>query len=81
MMGKKLSKSNYILFSKYKETFSTRLTTNDRSRDRFDEILHLGVWITEDLSWDRQISEICKRSYQRIKMINKPKYVGVPFQD
>ena len=81
MMGKKYSKSKYILFSKYKEKFPTRLTINDRGRDRVDEILHLGVWITEDLSWDRQISEICKRSYQRIKMTTKLKYVGIPFQD
>ena len=69
------------MFSKYKETFATRLTINGKNCDRFDDILHLGVWITEELSWDKKISEICKRSYPRIKMITKLKYVGVPIQD
>ena len=69
------------MFSKYKVTFATRLTINGKNFDRFDDILHLGVWITEELLWDKKISEICKRSYPRIKMITKLKYVGVPIQD
>ena len=75
------SKSKYIVFSKSKEKFATRLTINDKNLERVDEILHLGIWITEDLLWDKQISEICKRSYPRIKMLTKLKYVGVPTQD
>ena len=75
------SKSKYIVFSRAKEKFATRLTINSKPLDRVEEIIHLGVWLTEDLSWNRQISDICKRSYSRIKMLTKLKYVGVSTQD
>ena len=60
---------------------TTRLTLNDKPLYRVEEILHLGVWLTEDFSWDKQISDICKRAYSRIKMLTKLKYVGVPTKD
>ena len=75
------SKSKYIVFSRAKEKFAIRLTINSKPLDRVGEIIHLGVWLTEDLSWNRQISDICKRSYSRIKMLTKLKYVGVSTQD
>ena len=37
----------------------------------------LGVWISEDLSWDKNCKEICKKAYKRIGMITKLKYLGV----
>ena len=41
----------------------------------------LGVWISEDLSWDKNCQEICKKAYARLGMITKLKYVGVSWQD
>ena len=32
-------------------------------------------------TWDKHISEMCKRAYPRIKMITKLKYVGVAIED
>ena len=75
------SKSKYIVFSRAKEKFATRLTINSKPLDRVGEIIHLGVWLTEDLSWNRHISDICKRSYSIIKTLTKLKYVGVSTQD
>jgi hypothetical protein len=74
-------KSNYMVLSNCKEKFATRLTLNSKKLDRVKEICHLGLWITEDLKWEKQVSETCKRTYSRIKMISKLKYVGVPTED
>jgi hypothetical protein len=74
-------KSNYIVFSKAHESFATRLTINGKQLERAHEIIHLGVWITDDLKWNKHISEICKRAYPRVKMLSKLKYVGTPTED
>ena len=44
-------------------------------------MLHLGVWITDDLKWDKHISETCKKAYPRIRMLTKLKYVGTSYED
>ena len=75
------SKSVYMVLSRSKETFGTRLSINNHTIKRAQEIIHLGVWISEDMSWDKNISEICKRAYPRIKMLTKLKYVGTPVED
>ena len=40
-------KSNYIIFSRSKEQFATRLTLDNIKLDRETAIVHLGIWITE----------------------------------
>ena len=60
-----------------KEKFSTRLTLNNQVFERAKEMVHLGIVITEDMSWDRNITEICKKAYPRVKMLTKLKFVGV----
>ena len=41
----------------------------------------LGVQLSEDLSWDKNGQEICKRAYTRLSLITKLKYVGVRTSD
>ena len=74
-------KSNYIIFSKSNNKFATRLAINGKTLDRQQEINHLGVWISEDLTWDKHITEICKKAYPRVRILSKLKYVGTTTED
>ena len=74
-------KSNYMVISNSNERFSTRLSLNNQALDRVTEICHLGVWITEDLKWNKHIREMCKKAYSRIKMLTKLKYIGTHTED
>ena len=62
-------KSNYMAISKSKEPFSTRLFLNQTKLKRQSQIIHLGLWIPEDLTWSKQIQEICKKAYPRVKLL------------
>ena len=75
------AKSNYIVFSRSKESFATRLSINNVTLDRLSVTKLLGVWITEDMSWSRNSQEICRKAYSRLSMITKLKYVGVSKDD
>ena len=74
-------KSNYMVISKSKEPFSTRLYLNQTKLERQSQIIHLGLWITEDLTWNKHIQEICKKAYPRVNLLTKLKYVGVSMED
>jgi hypothetical protein len=74
-------KSVYMVLSRSKESFATRLTINKKLVKKAQEIVHLGVWISEDMSWDKNTSEICKKAYPRVKMLTKLKYVGTSKED
>ena len=75
------AKSNYIVFSRCKESFATRLSINNVTLDRLSVTKLLGVWITEDMSWSRNSQEICRKAYSRLSMITKLRYVGVSKDD
>ena len=75
------AKSNYMIFSRSKESFATRLKVNNINLDRLSVTKLLGVWITEDMSWSRNSQEICKKAYSRLSMITKLKYVVVSKDD
>ena len=51
------SKSNFIIFSRTKEDFTTRLYINDVKLEKLSVIKLLGVWLDEDLSWERNTKE------------------------
>ena len=55
-------KSKYMVFLKSREKFATKLKIDNAKVDRAREMIHLGVWISEDNTWDKNISEMCKRS-------------------
>ena len=75
------AKCKYMVFTRTKEKFTTRLSVNDQSLERISVMQLLGVWISEDLSWDKNCQEICKKAYSRLSLLTKLKYVGVSSQD
>ena len=75
------AKSNYIVFSRSREQFATRLTLDNTKLNREAAIVHLGIWITGELTWEKNIAEICKKAYPRVNMLVKLKYVGVRTED
>ena len=76
------SKSNYMIMSRSKENFVTRLTLNNEKIYRKCINKIIGVWLTEDVgNWDKNTTEICKKAYGRISMLTKLKYAGVSIED
>ena len=65
------AKCKYMVFSRAKEDFATRLTINQVNLDRINVTKLLGVWIDEDMSWSRNCQEICKKAFARLSMITK----------
>ena len=55
------SKSKYIVFTRSKSNFSTRLKLNSSNLQRVETMKLLGVWITENLDWETNTREICKK--------------------
>ena len=74
-------KSSYMLFSRIQKEFKTRLSLNNVKLDQLEEVRLLGVIITDNLKWDANTSDICKRAFARVSMITKLKYVGVCKED
>ena len=75
------AKCKYMIFSRSKARFATRLTINNRNLEKINLMKILGIWISEDLSWSRNCQEICQKAYSRLSMITKLKYVGVCLED
>ena len=75
------AKCNYMVFSRSRTQFATRLIINNQTLDKLSVTKMLGIWISEDLSWSRNCQEICRKAYSRLSMITKLKYVGVGFED
>ena len=75
------AKSSYMIFTRTKSNFVTRLNLNGIKLDQMNTSKLLGIWLTEDLSWDRNTQEICKKAYSRMSMLSKLKYVGTSVED
>ena len=75
------AKCSYMIFSRCKADFTTRLTVNNTYLERIKVTKLLGVWISEDLSWSKNCKEICKKAYSKLSMITKLKYAGVSLDD
>ena len=74
-------KCNYMIFTRAQEDFVTRLTVNNCKLDQIPVTKILGVWISQDLGWEKNTTELCKKAYSRMSMLTKLKYVGVPTED
>ena len=81
LMSLNVAKSNYMVFSRSKTNFATRLHLSDDKLDQISATKLLGVWITEDLSWEKNTKEICIKAFSRISMLTKLKYAGVSIED
>ena len=75
------AKSNFMIFTRTKEDFTTRLVVNDQNLERVSVTKLLGVWIQEDLSWSKNCQEICRKAFSRLSMLTKLKYVGISQED
>ena len=74
-------KSNYIIFTRSKEEFSTRLSMNNVPLERLSVTKVLGVWLQEDMGWNENTKQICKKSYSRMSILSKLKYTGICTDD
>ena len=74
-------KSNYMLFSRSTTEVATRLKINNKVIDRLEEQKVLGVWITTWLDWQKNTDEIVKKSFARLSLITKLKYIGTSITD
>ena len=81
LMKLNVAKSKYMIFSRAKDNFTTRLQMNEENLERIQVTKLLGVWIQEDLSWSRNCKEICRKAYSRLSLITKLRYVGVGRDD
>ena len=54
---------------------------NNTKLDQVHETRLLGVLITDDMRFEKNTKDICKRAYARLSMITKLKYVGVTNDD
>ena len=70
-----------MIFTRAQEDFVTRLTVNGCKLDQVPVTKILDVWVSQDLSWGKNTSEMCRKAYSRVSMLTKLKYVGVSEED
>ena len=75
------SKTNYLIFSRTREEYATRLTIASTYIDSKKVTKLLGVWLEESGKWERNTKEILKRAYARVSMLTKLKYAGVSTEE
>ena len=75
------SKTNYLIFSRAREDFASRLTVDSTHIDRKTETKLLGVWLEQSGGWEKNTKEILKRAYARVSMLTNLKYAGVNIED
>ena len=68
-------------FTRSTSNFSTRLKLNSSNLQRVESMKLLGVWITENLDWETNTREICKKSYARLSLLCKLKFIGMNLKD
>ena len=74
-------KSKYIIFTRSKQEFSTRLSLNNTPLERMKIFKLLGLWLQEDMGWDTNTREMCKKAYSRVSVLCKLKYAGISIED
>ena len=75
------TKSRYKVFNRAQADLNTRLVMNNVKLDQVHEARLLGVLLTDDLKFDKNTQDICKRAFARISLITKLKFVGVQRHD
>ena len=69
------AKCNYMIISRSETSFATRLDINHIRLEQTPVTKMLGVWISDDLSWNKNCKEISRKAYSRLSMLTKLKYV------
>ena len=75
------SKTTYMVFTRAREEFGTRLTLNNKFIHRKQSVILLGVWLQQDGGWSKNTREMCKRGYARMSMLTKLKYGGADIEE
>ena len=76
-----------MVFSTAKGPFNTKMSLNNHKVDQVSFTKILGIWITDDLGrkiqkqWDYMLVSICQKSYARMSMQTKLRYIGVKTKD
>ena len=81
MMQINVKKTNYMVFTRSMTKFATRLNIENNFIGQVRETKLCGVWITDNLKWEKNTREITRNSFARMSMITKLKYVGVGRED
>ena len=72
-------KSKYMVLNFTNDwQFSTRLSVESNGLEQVSEAKILGVWITEDMKWHRNSSEVVKNAYARMTILRKLGAFQVP---
>ena len=75
-------KCSYMILSRAKADFVTRLCVGGAKIDQKSATKILGCWIDEDVGkWATNTQELIKSAYSRISMLTKLKYTGVQVRD
>ena len=80
-------KCDNMVFSTAKGPFNTKMSLNNHKVDQVSFTKILGIWITDDLGrkiqkqWDYMLVSICQKSYARMSMQTKLRYIGVKTKD
>ena len=76
-----VEKTNYMVFTRAKTDFGTRLYVNNTKLDNVLEAKIVGVWLSPDLKWAKNTKELTIKAFSRLGMITKLKYVRVAIED
>ena len=63
MMTINVKKTNYMLFTRTKTDFATRLMLNGVKIDQIKEQKICGLWITDNLRWEKNSRELAKSAF------------------
>ena len=77
LMQLKESKTNYLIFTRSRQNFATRLTVNGKLVERVKHFKLLGLWLQEDGGWGKNTKEACKKAYIRMSFLSKLRYAGI----
>ena len=61
--------------------FTTRLKMDNENIDVIDSTRLLGTILTNDLSWDKNVAEIVRKSNARMELLRKISNFSVPLED
>ena len=70
-----------MIFSGCQTKLTTILVLNNSNIDQVQCIKSLGLWITQDLSWQLNCEQMCRKAYARLSLITKLKYAGIQRED
>ena len=66
----KKTKNMIFNFSK-KFQFTTKLSVENENIEIVKEVKLLGTYITDDLKWNKNTTELVKKSYKRMQLLNR----------